>query len=383
MKYKIEFNFQKKHLLILFLAWVIIQALLLYKYGIVTNNEAIKYAREANNFLNHKSFSEQKYIFYSAYIFIHVLFIKSGFETIGVYLFQLLVNLTATYLFYKTALGVYKNNLIAFIAALLLIVCYSWQYWTICLYTESFFCSMLIIYTYCLFGIKKTVSLKYLYAALAFSVLLFSRPTGILLLPVMICLIISRLIASGKYLPAFVSIALLFTAFICLLSFEMKSASSFNFIKPFIEQNVICDIPYKPVDRSINSYSNDFRGVWLYIQQNPFDFLRLCFLRFIAFWGLTRSYYSEVHNWILRLFFYPMYFFALTSLKQQIKLNHNFMLYCLSIIIVFTISVMLTCDEWSSRFIMPIMPIIILLASYGIVSLFKKPGISNSLSLNK
>ncbi len=378
MKYKIEFNFQKKHLLILFIAWVIIQALLLYKYGIVTNNEAIKYAREANNFLNHKSFSEQKYIFYSAYIFVHVLFIKSGFETIGVYLFQLLVNLTATYLFYKTALSVYKNNLIAFIAALLLIVCYSWQYWTICLYTESFFCSMLITYTYCLFGIKKTVQVKYVYAALAFLILLFSRPTGILLLPVMICLIIFRLIVSKKYLLALICITVSFTSFICLLNFEMKSASSFNFIKPFIEQNVICDIPYKPVDRSINYYSNDFSGVWLYIQQNPIDFLRLCFLRFIAFWGLTRSYYSEVHNWILRLFFYPMYFFAFTRLKQQIKLNHNFMLYCLSIIIVFTISVMLTCDEWSSRFIMPIIPIIILLASYGIVSLFKKTGISNS-----
>jgi hypothetical protein len=51
--------------------------------------------------------------------------------------------------------------------------------------------------------------------------------------------------------------------------------------------------------------------------------------------------------------------------------------------IVFTVSVMLTCDEWSSRFIMPIIPIIILLASYGIVSLIKKPGISNSLTLNK
>ncbi len=372
MQYQDVTVYRKKHLLILFTAWIFVQGLLLYKYGILTNNEATKYIREANNLLNHKNFSEQKYIFYSAYIFIHVIFIKLGFEIVGVYIFQLLVNLIATFLFYKTALNVYKNNSVAFIAAFLLVICFSWQYWTVCLYTESFFCSLLIIFTYCLFGINKNQRLKYVYAALVFVILLFARPAGIFLIPVIICVLVFKLIKLRKIKLAVLCIAVFFTAFICLLLYEMRSASSFNFIKPFVEHNVICDIPDKQINSSVNSYSNNISGVVLYIAQNPIDFLRLCGLRLISFWGLTRPYYSEVHNWILRLFFYPIYFFALIKLKQQIKINRYFILYCLVTASVFTISVMLTCDEWSNRFIMPVIPIIIWLASYGFFTMVKR-----------
>jgi hypothetical protein len=92
----------------------------------------------------------------------------------------------------------------------------------------------------------------------------------------------------------------------------------------------------------------------------------------MAFWGLTRPYYSEAHNWLLRLFFYPLYFFALIKLTQQLKVNRYFTLYCSGMAVVFTISVMLTCDEWSNRFIMPVIPFIIWLASYGIFTVFKR-----------
>ena len=173
MKYVKRLDLQQKHLLLLFVSWMIVQGVLLYHYGIITSNEAVKYTREAHNILAHQNFSEQKYIFYSVYIFIHILFIKFGFETTGVYIFQLLLNLTATYLFYKTALTVYQNKRIAFVAALLLIVCIPFQYWTICLYTESLFCSLIVIFLYCLFGINKSNRIKYTYGALVFLLLLF------------------------------------------------------------------------------------------------------------------------------------------------------------------------------------------------------------------
>ena len=371
MKNKLRLFYQKKPLLVLFVVWSFVQAFLINKYGIVTTNEAIKYKREAFNWILHKNFSEQKYIFYSAYIFIHVLFIKLGIEMVGVYLFQLLVNLVASFFFYKTAVTIYKNNSVAFIAALLLILCFSWQYWTVCLYSESFFCSLVIIFTYCLFGISKTNKLKYLYAVLVFCILLCARPAGIFFIPVIAWLFVFRLI-EVKRLPSAVLIMLCISAFfLWLLYYEMNSSADFNFIKPFVQQNVICDVPYKAISKQTN-YDDTVSGVLLYIKQNPFDFLKLCTLRFIAFWSLTRSFYSEAHNWMLRLFFYPLYFFALIKLRRQIKFNCYFIVYCLSVLIVFTISVMLTCDEWSNRFIMPVLPIIILLAAYGLFKLLPK-----------
>lgn len=93
MRYKTE--------LILFALWLLVQSLLLFKYGIITNNEAVKYHRKAENIIKHKSFSESKYILYSVCIFIHALFLKLNIETAGVYIFQLLLNLFAINLFYN------------------------------------------------------------------------------------------------------------------------------------------------------------------------------------------------------------------------------------------------------------------------------------------
>ena len=287
MKNKPHISLQRKYLLVLLAAWLFVQFLLLLKYGIVTDKEAIKYSREANNFLLNKSFSEQKYIFYSVYIFIHSIFIKLGCETQGVYIFQLLANLFSTFLFYQTASRLYKNINAAFIAALLLIICFSWQYWTICLYTESFFCSMMIIFTYCLFGMNKKVKLKYVYSIVTFCILLFARPTGILLIPVLSCMIIYKLFESKKILAAILCIALLSTTFFYFLYYEMNSAASFDFVKPFIERNIICDVSDRTITLLNNSYTDDSNGLLLYIKQNPADFLRLCGLRFLAFWGLS------------------------------------------------------------------------------------------------
>jgi len=189
---------------------------------------------------------------------------------------------------------------------------------------------------------------------------------------------ICRLFELKKVTTAITGIIVLSAGLFCLLNYEMTSAASFDFIKPFIERNVICDVPDQRISSPANFYDDNIQGLMLYIKQNPLNFLQLLALRFIAFWGLVRSYYSSVHNLVLQLFFYPLYFFAVIKTRSLAKINFYFTLYCLGILSVFTISVMLTCDEWSNRFIMPVIPIVILLASYGIVNSFSrkttKPG---------
>jgi hypothetical protein len=376
MKHQLKIFFKQQHLMLLFICWAIVQFALLYHYGIITNNEAVKYTREAHNVLAGKNFSEQKYIFYSTYIYIHTLFIKLGFETVGVYIFQLLVNFIATYLFYKTALHIYRNKSTAFIAALLLIICIPFQYWTICLYTESLFCSLVIIFIYCLFGMNKSTSAKYSCAALFLLLLIFSRPTGIFFIPVIAITGLYKLLKEKRIIVAVSGMCLLIAGFIFLLNYEMNSAVSYNFIKPFLEHNVICDVPLSTSINQQNIYGTGINAVMLYIKNNPSDFLHLCALRFISFWSLTRPFYTDVHNWMLRIFFYPLYVFAIIGLIKQWKIKPVLLVFCLSVIAIFTLSVMLTCDEWSSRFIMPVIPIIIFLAASAIADVFNKRSAS-------
>jgi hypothetical protein len=379
MKNQLVIFFKQKHLILLFVCWAIIQFALLYHYGIITSNEAVKYTREAHNILAGKSLSEQKYIFYSAYILIHLLFIKLGCEITGVYIFQLLINLIATYFFYKTALNISRSKSIALLAALLLIICIPFQYWTVCLYTESFFCSLVIIFMYCLFGMNNSNRAKYLIAALILMLLVFSRPTGIFFIGALGITIFYKLLANKKFVVAIVGSLLFIAGFILLLNYEMNSAASYNFIKPYLGHNVICDVPLANSINQPNIYGTGINEVLSYVRNNPSEFLRLCGMRFISFWSLTRSFYTSAHNWMLRLFFYPLYIFAIISIIKQWKLKCTLMIFCVSVITIFTVSVMLTCDEWSNRFIMPLIPIVIFLAAYGIIIALKKKTSNTSV----
>jgi hypothetical protein len=178
--------------------------------------------------------------------------------------------------------------------------------------------------------------------------------------------IFCKLINRKKKPLAFLLATGMAVGFICLLYYEMNSAASYNFIKPFVQHNIICDVPDSTFGSLNENYSGNINSVISFVKENPFEFCRLCFKRFISFWSLTRSFYTSIHNWLLRLFFYPLYLFAIVGFVRLWNKYKQMATFCFITIAVFTLSVMLTCDEWSSRFIMPILPIIIFFAAQGI-----------------
>ncbi|HYK46989.1 MAG TPA: glycosyltransferase family 39 protein [Parafilimonas sp.] len=362
---------EQKLLFILFCLWLLVQLVSFLQFGIVTNNEAVKYRNEAYNILNTGRFSEPKYIFYSAYIFVRVLFIESGFENTGVFALQLLFNLLAMFCFFETAMKLSDNSAFAFVATLLLVLCYPWQYWTNFLYTESFFCSLIISFTFLLFGIKKRNIFRYLAALLLFAVILLARPTGILLIPVLCFLLLYFLLSRKKFIIAVSSAVLMLSAFIILLNSAAKAGSGFDFVKPIIENSVLCYISTQPqTGTALNG--NAVGAIIHHFQSDPINFFKLSALKFFSFWGLTRPYYSTLHNWLLRIYFYPIYFFAFVGILSLKKHNRYFAVYSTAMLLIFTLTVMITCDDWNNRFLMPIIPLVILLATFGIRQLSAK-----------
>src|SRR5206468_3789884 len=137
---------------------------------------------------------------------------------------------------------------------------------------------------------------------------------------------------------------------------------------PLIENNVICDVPenISAWHTNLSVPGNNLESIWVYIRQNPSQFLLLAGLKFISYWGMTRSYYAQSHNMALMFFFYPIYFFAIIGIWKLFEVNKYFAVYVISIFTVFTLCVMVTCDDWNNRFNMPIIPFVILAASFGI-----------------
>jgi len=360
--------------------WLIVQGILLNQYGIVTKGESVKYINEAVFWQEHYQFSQPKYIFYSVYIFIRLLALQTGAGIEGVYIFQLLINLYATFLFYKLSIRLFTRPVIAVTATTLLLICFPWQLWTTHLYTESVFISLAIIFTYFFFLPEKSKFLRII-TIILFILLLFCRPTGMLFIPVITLWYFIKWWREKKWLLLGVSSLVSLVGFILILNYAMKGEGEFNFLKPFIEEHIICGVPQAANDNlKLPSDGNSTGGLLYYIVNNPTHFFSLSLKKIGAFFGMTRSYFSTSHNLYLRLFFYPLYLLALAGVIIRGKMIRDFKVYACGIVIVFAISVALTCDDWLNRFIMPVLPYIILLATAGIIKImsYKKSGISEA-----
>ena len=362
-------------LLILLFLWALIQASYFKKFGIVTTLEATKYIDECQQLFQYGHFSDNKYLFYSVYILIHIFFYKLGFEFIGVYLFQLLLNLVATYFFFQLNYKITKKKSIAFVAVLLLLLTQTFQMWTVYLYTESLFSSLVIIFTYSFFILNQQNKKDTILKALLFILLIFARPTGLLFIPVIFVYFFFFLIQQKRYLKALLFTIAITFGFFGLLNYAMQSSTTFNFIKPLLENQIICDVPiqtlYKPI---LPTTSNTLFGILDYIFHNKGQFLFLASRRFISYWGMQRSTNSHSHNLFFACFFYPLYFMGLIGSIKLLKQHKAAFIFIISTFFFFTLSVIFSCDEWSNRFMVPIIPFIMMLGAIGINSCYYKIG---------
>jgi hypothetical protein len=356
----------KRIKLILLAGWIIVQAICLLKTGIVEKGESLKYINEALSFANGGQFSQPKYLFYSVYIAIRLFFEEAGLGATGVYIFQLLLNLVSLFFFYKLSIRYFNSERSAQIAALLLIVCLPWQLWTTHLYTESVFINLVIIFTYFLLKPNKRAG-GYFLTGFFLILLIFTRPTGMLFIPLVLIWYMIKWIRGKKWITLLSASLVSLGAFALILNYAMKGEGEFEFLKPFIEEHIICGVP-QAFNNTLDlpADGNSIQGLLYYVSHNPLHFLKLSFQKLGAFFGITRTYYSPMHNTAIRLFFYPLYAFALAGLFCNRKRNTDMAVILFCGIGLFALSITLTCDDWLNRFIMPVLPYIILLATAGI-----------------
>ncbi len=356
----------KRLKLILLAGWIIVQAICLLKTGIVEKGESLKYINEALLFANGGQFSQPKYLFYSVYIAIRLFFEEAGLGATGVYIFQLLLNLVSIFFFYKLSIRYFNSERSAKIAALLLIVCLPWQLWTTHLYTESVFINLVIIFTYFLLKPDKKAG-GYFLTGFFLMLLIFTRPTGMLFIPLVLIWYRIKWIRGKKWITLLSASLVSLGAFALILNYAMKGEGEFEFLKPFIEEHIICGVPLASNSTlDLPADGNSIQGLFYYVSHNSLHFLKLSFQKLGAFFGLTRSYYSPLHNLAIRLFFYPVYAMALVGLVFARKNKNDMAIFLISGIGLFAFSVTLTCDDWLNRFIMPVLPYIMLLATAGI-----------------
>ncbi len=360
----------KKDWLILLSLWFFVQYFLLFTNGIKTDGEAVRVIGEANKLLNLGHLSAPNFAMYFLEISLIYLKLKIGFGYEIIILIHLILNAFALFYLYNFLLKLYASSTLSLIGCILLLVCYPYQLYNSFLYTESLFFSLSIIYSCYLLNIEQ-FNTKNAFTVLFFLLLLcITRPTGIFFAGASIVYLFFKL--SGKMTA--LNRAFLFTALsaiaLFVLNILMGTGGGIDILLPFKDERIICEVPTLPYEVNIktSSNSNSLFGLIYYITHNFDQFIRLAWLKTMAFFGLVRSYYSFTHNLFIISFFYPLYIFVVFSIIKFRKAIPISFVYFLTLIIITWLSVVFSCDEWHNRFFLTLTPFLIIPALY----LFKK-----------
>src|ERR1035441_5799430 len=127
-------KYQKISLLII---WVFLQCFFLWKNGIVTSLEAVKYIDQASVFLATGKYSSGNFLFYSVQILLIALCLKLKISYLFLVIFQMLANGISIVCFYKLVMKFSQNNLFTFVATLYFLLFAYYHLFNTYLFTES------------------------------------------------------------------------------------------------------------------------------------------------------------------------------------------------------------------------------------------------------
>ena len=244
--------------------------------------------------------------------------------------------------------------------------------------TEMIFIDISIFLTYLIVFFKRT----YLPIIVFLIVAMISiRPNGILFLFSILASIFYFLIKYKKYfyLSLFVVVSLiLISPIINLLNSYIIDLNLIDSISNkgiiwgwSLENNERCRNSCLGVELINKNFQNNIFDIFNFIFINIIEFSKIFILK--AFWLLLRArpYYSDIHNFYI-LFFDVIFYtgFVYGFLKRP---KDNFSVNVILFFIFFSICLVgLTFVDWSGRFSLYFLPLIMIFSSYGVSTLIKK-----------
>lgn len=357
---------QHGHGITLALLWAIINLALFLQKGIVTGYEAEKYITNADHLLQTGHLVNGQFRYYYTEILLIAIAKQTGTFPYLPVLVQLSLSAFATLCFYRLLYQLHRNWIaVAGTAALIAMVYY--QEYNFYLFTESIYFSGLII---CLYGLQQAARRQRLWMTLLpllLVLMIFTRPVGIFLIPATVAFILlqpnTRIHKTWKLLCCGIAV----TAFTFLVNTVMDAGGSFNFLTPFSSGQILCGVPNTAPAFALptNINPNSLLGIGHMIVQHPRFFIQIAVERLLSFWGLTRSFYAPAHNLFIAVYFYSLYLLAIFGVRRWLRPNHSVLGFIITLLLLTSLAAVLSCDDWHNRFILPLLPFIIILASFA------------------
>ncbi len=352
----------KRKFVFFFMLWLFVQILLIWQNGIMIGLEATKYINEANYFLKFHRFNSNNHYLYSTQIFLIALVIKFHLGYFAIIIFQIFLNFISTVMFYKLSRSFLKIPPLVSLAIFFFIVNIPYQQYNTFLFTESVFYSLTIIYSSYLLMLEKLTLPKLGLIILLGAILCITRPTGILFLIAAFLYIFFRFLKGLSFFSKSLIVLSFLIVSALTLNAMLNTGGSLDFMLPFKKENIICGVNNLDDARiQTAERGNSLQGIAYYIINNKEQFFKLSLLKTTAFFGMLRNYYSFSHNVFLVCFFYPFYIGFFIGVRKIFKQKDTRIIYIFSIIILYWITTLLTCDDWHNRFVLTVSPFLFLI----------------------
>ena len=356
------------------LLYLLLSFIILFRVGVYSEGEAVKYINDATRILSHQGLDRGVFaINYIVYSLLLAIVLKFGISFFVIAAMQIILSLIAGLAIYKILFKITGNFITSILSCLLFLSCLTIQEWNYFLYTESFHVSFTVIALYFFYDIavNKRFDRAGIFILVVF-LIVFSRPVGIIYLLSLAPVTIILLYHKNKrifYLSLFLSFLGLFSILCSHWIFYLNPDS-------LRRMEVICQVPTAGNHLPYAEYNTAGLLAFFKVITNDIGILNFLILgckKLTSFFIMIRPFYSSIHNLLLLVtifIFYPLAFFGAVLYKNSksfyIKLFICFYLAYTSFGIFFT------CDEWSNRFIVPVLPMIIILAGLGFEYIIQK-----------
>ncbi len=366
--------FSNRDYLIVVALWVVAELLLFGKFGFYFQMEAEKYISEANFIMQNQHLSQGRYLFYLSTILIIALSISMKIGLHGAVFIIMIINLASYLYFFKALKKVFNTRLPAFLVILFLLSFWPYQAWSLFLYTECIFYSVVMLLFSRLLLFEKMNLPFVVSTSLILALVIISRPLGILFVfPVLFFLFFHLTRRQKIFFFGVVILAFFLLAWVVQVVFT--TTPDWNMQRAFLEENIICDMPVAISNSQLemSHHPNQLYRLSFYITHNFSHFSGLALTRLKYFFLNTRPYYSSLHNayLLISLFFiYACILIGVRSIKRIFPVS--LLAFIFSVIFFFALAIAFQCDDYHNRFFLTLMPLLTVLAVAGATPLLKK-----------
>lgn len=363
---------EKNSLTFLVVLCLLSQMVAYYKFGFFVSEDSAMYITDAQSIID-GVWPMKRNFWYSSYSFVIAVIIFFGGKATDIVIVQALTSVLASIGIYKLTQRITRNNTSAFVATILYILWFKIHQWNMIVYTDALFTSATVITIVMIHFSTKKIHYLFSFFASIFTILL--RPTGIGFLVAILAYLIFNLFKTGRISKFYKFQFIIFSSvlIILLLNFVLR-----NYISSFLESYAKAEIIYPNISLNVarsedliipEAHFPPLIRLVIFIFSNPIYFTKISLIKAALLLAHVKPYYSLFHNAVICIFLYPIYYFMLKGMNSFA--GSNIKLFMLIFILFQVITVSLTSENWDGRFLLPILPYVFIIASFGITDLIE------------